>query len=78
MATRYQILVERHREKEPLKLQPCHGFDGPCYRMDATRNRQNTQYADEERNYAILCPECQKAANEHWADRWDDYYSMVR
>ena len=78
MATRYQILVSRHLVKEPSKQYPCEGFGGPCDRKDATRNRQNTQYSDEERNWAVLCPECQKASNEHWADRWADYYSMVR
>lgn len=78
MANRYEILVAAQTEKVPPQTYPCQGFDGPCERTDATKNRQNTQYSNEERNWAILCPECQKSANEYWADRWADYYSMVR
>jgi len=52
----------------------CQGFEGPCMRMDAKRRRQKTQYTDEERNWATYCPACQKGADEHWQERWDDYY----
>jgi len=51
----------------------CQGFEGPCLRMDAKRRRQKTRYADDRRNWATYCPECQKAADEHWQERWDEY-----
>ena len=53
----------------------CEGWGGPCDRIDATLNRQNTSYVEDERNYAILCPECQEAADAEWQERWDEYYS---
>jgi hypothetical protein len=64
---RYTILL-RATKREKInsllgKLMPCEGFDGPCDR-NGTYNRQNTNYAEEESNYAVLCPECQKMANE--------------
>lgn len=53
----------------------CQGFGGPCARVDAKRQRQNTAYAEEERNWATYCPACQKAADAHWKEKWDEYYS---
>jgi hypothetical protein len=35
------------------------------------------EYPDNEKNYATLCPECQKQANEYWDQMWSDYRSMV-
>jgi hypothetical protein len=35
------------------------------------------EYPDNEMNYATLCPECQKAANEYWRQMWADYRSMT-
>jgi len=59
-------------DSEPLK---CRGFDGPCDRMDAKLQRQNTAYVDDSRNWVTLCPECMEACDKHWKDMWDDYYS---
>ena len=53
----------------------CKGFDGPCDNRNATRNSQNTQYADTKQNWRILCPDCQKAANEDWDEVWAEYYA---
>lgn len=53
--------------EESFQCQHC-GNDG------GTRQRQLTAYADDERNWATLCPECQEEANEYWKERWDDYY----
>jgi hypothetical protein len=52
----------------------CEGWNGPCGRQDATRQRQNTAYMDEERNWVTLCPKCMKENDEEWADMWRDYY----
>lgn len=53
----------------------CHGHFGPCESKNATRQRQNTAYNDDERNWVTLCPECAKANDEHWAEMWREYYS---
>lgn len=52
----------------------CDGWDGPCERMDATRQRQNTKYVEDERNWVTLCPQCMKANDAYWADMWADLY----
>ena len=55
----------------------CDGWEGPCERQDAERYRMNTQYYNDEQNYAILCPECQKACDDYWADMWAEYYETI-
>lgn len=55
----------------------CHGFDGPCVRKDARKNRQRTAYVNREKNFVILCPRCQKLADECWDERWYEYYISV-
>lgn len=51
----------------------CQGCDktGP----EVMRRRQNTQYADESCNFAVLCHDCQKDADEYWNERWAEYYA---
>jgi len=44
---------------------------------DVKRRRQRTAYADDDRNWATLCDECQEEADKMWQERWDEYYSMV-
>lgn len=46
-----------------------------CGAQDAKRRRQNTQYCDDDRNYATLCPDCQLENDRYWADMWADYYA---
>lgn len=46
-----------------------------CGCWGAERYRQNTCYVDEEHNWVTLCPPCQEANDEYWADMWSDYYS---
>jgi len=53
----------------------CEGFYGDCERTDAIEFRMNTRYADEERNYRVLCPVCQQHSEEYWADKWAEYYA---
>jgi len=52
----------------------CHGIGGPCFKK-GKRQRQNTQYVKDESNYVFLCDECMEINNEHWQERWDEYYS---
>ena len=42
---------------------------------DVQRRRQNTMYVNEENNYATLCADCQKDADEYWTERWAEYYA---
>jgi len=42
---------------------------------DVQRRHQNTAYVDEESNYATLCADCQKDADEYLAERWAEYYA---
>lgn len=65
-----------------LKLREHEGYSNlgteicmDCGCGNATRNRQLTEYTDEEDNFCTLCPDCQKRADEYWNDMWDMYYS---
>ena len=46
-----------------------------CHKWGARKRRQNTAYVDDEKNYAVLCDNCQQEANEYWNDQWNEYYS---
>ena len=50
----------------------CEGFSHKCDSQDAVRYRMRTAYVDEERNYMILCPFCQKESDDYWQEQWDD------
>jgi hypothetical protein len=72
------LLVVWSYIKQTVLIKPhikCHGWEGPCKRVDAVKYRMNTRYVEDEKNYQILCPDCQKACDIHWADMWSDYYS---
>jgi len=56
----------------------CHGWEGPCLSNNATRQRQNTRYENDEDNYVTLCPDCMKANQDHWDYMWREYYASVR
>lgn len=60
-------------------MNKCTGYnndDGsPCKNMNTEKQRQNTRYVDDERNWVTLCPKCMKDNEEYWQDMWDDYYS---
>ena len=43
-----------------------------CDSEDAQRRRQNTAYVDAEKNYAVLCDECQRESDKYWAEQWPD------
>lgn len=52
----------------------CEGFDQPCQQPGQWR-RQNTRYENWRDNWRFLCPDCQAAADEHWAELWAEYYA---
>jgi hypothetical protein len=54
----------------------CTGFSHPC-ENEGKRRRQNTAYADDERNWVVLCDECFAENEEHWHEMWAEYYSSI-
>ena len=48
-----------------------------CKKNGAKKRRQNTNYPNDESNFAILCDDCQKDADEYWREMWDEYYKEV-
>lgn len=71
--------LERLRRRRQLRLfkgtGPCEGWSGPCDSMDAVVHRMSTAYVNDEENFRILCPRCQKECDEHWEEMWHEYYS---
>lgn len=56
----------------------CTGWaDGPCDSNDAVRYKMRTSYVNEESNFAVLCPECQKECASYWDQMWSEYYGGV-
>ena len=45
---------------------------------DVRNRRQASAYPNDESNFAPLCDECQKEADEYWKEMWNEYYSAVR
>ena len=52
----------------------CQGWDGPCESKNATQQRQNTAFVNDERNFVILCPDCMKKNIAYWNEQWAEYY----
>ena len=52
----------------------CTGWFGPC-ENEGTKQRQNTQYEDDESNWVTLCPECMAECDSYWKERWAEVYS---
>lgn len=48
-----------------------------CGVRNARRNRQCTNYCDDERNWDTLCPICQEDSDEYWKGMWKEYYGSV-
>lgn len=48
-----------------------------CGEMNASRNRQQTAYVDDESNFAVFCPTCQDETDKYWQEMWTDYYNSV-
>ncbi|MGZ8158370.1 MAG: hypothetical protein ACXWT4_06130 [Methylobacter sp.] len=44
-----------------------------CGANNASNNRQRTAYVDSD-NMDILCPSCQKKADEYWDGMWANLY----
>jgi hypothetical protein len=53
----------------------CEGFSKPCGKYRAVKTLQNTRFAEEERNYNVLCPKCQLEADKYWAEMWREYWT---
>lgn len=60
----------------PPALHHCTGWEEECKKKGKWR-RQNTKYTEEYLNWVFLCDDCMKANEEHWKERWDDYYSDI-
>ena len=45
-----------------------------CFKF-APLNRQNTDYHDEDLNWARLCDEHQEEADAYWDERWKEYWA---
>lgn len=58
------------------RLSLCCGAEGPCFRK-GRRQRQNTSYCDDERNWVIACDPCMETIQEHWNEMWAEYYAGV-
>jgi hypothetical protein len=65
----------RERVGSPVGNLRCEGWEGPCDRTDAMRQRQNTAYVEDDRNWVTLCPDCMRANDNCWSERWSEYYS---
>lgn len=62
-----------HKQLKRLGVPLCDGFCGPCFRI-GKKQRQNTQYNNEEDNWVFLCDNCMKENDAHWEERWDEFY----
>ena len=71
----YGIKVYIHK-RAIKRFSFCHGVLGPCFHI-GKRRRQNTAYAQDESNWVFLCDECNIINEEHWAERWQEYYSSI-
>ena len=48
-----------------------------CDSEGAVRRRQGSAYVDDEKNFAVLCDNCQKESHEYWMDQFNEYYNLV-
>lgn len=74
------IVFKITKKKKKMK---CEGWEGEkCNSNKAERYRMNTVYVEDEKNYRILCPDCQKACDAYWKEMWDelhvDIYQGIR
>jgi len=59
-----------------IGLPVCHGAEGPCFHLGKKR-RQATMYHNDTLNWAFACDSCMEIIDEHWQERWDEYWSGV-
>lgn len=65
------VLVHFDRLQLPVCMGPHeHETAGELY-------RQNTSYANGISNWVVVCADCRKENDAHWAERWADYYAGV-
>lgn len=46
-----------------------------CCGKPGIRQRQNTQYIEDERNFGTFCEEHQEEVDAYWDEMWKDYWS---
>ena len=46
-----------------------------CGLPNVNLKRKNTQYAEDDRNWAYACDDCINIDNKYWQEQWDEYYS---
>ncbi len=71
----HHIVIKIHRFfvlHTPLPI--CQGADDVCFHH-GKKMRQNTRYADDKRNWVVMCPRCAQANSEYWHERWQEYYA---
>ena len=69
------VKYEMRQKPEITERLQCTGFDRTCGSHKAKRRRQNTQYADEERNWVVMCNECFAENEKYWSQEWADFWS---
>ncbi len=70
----YLVIKIHHFLVWKTSISICQGAEDACFRH-GKRMRQNTAYADDERNYVVMCPRCAQINSEYWAERWHEYYA---
>lgn len=60
----------------PFECEVCQGVDGPCENVALTR-RQNTEYADDSKNWVTQCDECFAITQANWKELWSEYSTDV-
>ena len=51
--------------------------DTPMCPNPAVKRRQNTKYAEEERNWVVQCDDCFEGAEAHWAVMWAELHGGI-
>ncbi len=46
-------------------------------KIDVRKRRQHTAYVDDDRNWVIICDECNVENEKYWKEQWAEYYALV-
>lgn len=61
-------MIDSYLPHTELKCERCDCFG-------ARYHRQNTNYIEEERNWVVLCKDCEEENDSYWEGMWEDYYA---
>lgn len=64
----------------PNSVEPYYPTKCPCcdeFTTDVMRRRMNTAYVEEESNYITCCLSCFDGVQDHWNERWAEYYGSL-